>query len=234
MFGMLAIVGSVGVLAIAEVCVLNFICGKTGVLATAASVTYLRCGQKRRRASCAQGQDVTGQECGPLKSLEAGEDGLQVNVLFSQVAQSDLRGAHKLVEGIDAPRHFFCHGYDNTAHVLVVCKNDGVVSDLLCADALKARDFLFKGVDAHSESFDFLLSGCSELLGLQCADSGGLCGLAVEEEGGVATCFVLLLLHLLHLILELCRLRSQMLEGGRGRDHAGACWCLLFGWKKGG
>ena len=174
------------------------------------------------------------RNCGPLKSLEAGEDGLQVNVLFSQVARSDLRGAHKLVEGIDAPRHFFCHGYDNAVHVRVVCKNDGVVSDLLCSDSLKTRDFLFKGVDAHSESFDFLLAGCSELLGLQCANSGDLRGLTVEEEGDLTNCFVLLLLHLLHLILELCRLRSQMLEGGRGRDHAGACSCFLFGWKKGG
>ena len=42
MFGMLAISASVGVLTIGEVWVLNFICGKTVVLATAASVSYLR------------------------------------------------------------------------------------------------------------------------------------------------------------------------------------------------
>jgi hypothetical protein len=42
MFGMLAISASVGVLTIGEVWVLNFICGKTGVLTTAASVSYLR------------------------------------------------------------------------------------------------------------------------------------------------------------------------------------------------
>ena len=62
MFGMLAISASVGVLTIGEVWVLNFICGKTGVLATAASVSYLRCGQQRRRSECDQGQDVAGQQ----------------------------------------------------------------------------------------------------------------------------------------------------------------------------
>ena len=62
MFGMLAISASVGVLTIGEVWVLNFICGKTVVLATAASVSYLRCGQQRRRAECSQGQDVAGQQ----------------------------------------------------------------------------------------------------------------------------------------------------------------------------
>ena len=166
--------------------------------------------------------------------LEDGEDGLQANVLFSQVAQSDLRGAHKLVEGIDAPRHFFCHGYDNAVHVIVVYKNGGVVSDLRFSDVLKARDFLFKGVDARSESFDFLLTGCNELRGLQCAGSGGLRGLAVEEQDGLTRCFVLLFLLLLHLLLEFGRLRAQLLEGGRSRGHAGECSCLLFGWKKGG
>jgi hypothetical protein len=117
---------------------------------------------------------LRGSNAGLCLELEAGEDGLQVNVLFSQVAQSDLRGAHKLVEGIDAPRQFFFHGYDNAVHVSVVCKNDGVVSDLHCTDTTQVRDFLFKGVDARSESFDFLLSVCSELLGLQYTDSGGL------------------------------------------------------------
>lgn len=128
-----------------------------------------------------------------------------MNVLFSQVAQSDLRGAHKLVEDIDVPRQFFCHGYDNADHVCVVCKNDGVVSD----------------------------TGCSELLGLKCTVSVGLRGLTVEEEDVLTSWFVLLLLQLLHLLIELCRLLAQLLEGGCGRGHAGACSCLLFGWKKG-
>jgi hypothetical protein len=107
------------------------------------------------------------------QELEGGEDGLQTNVLFSEVAQSDLRGAHKLIEDIDVPRQFFFHGYDNADHVGVVCKNDGVVNDLHCADTIQVRDFLFKGVDARSESFDFLLSVCSELLGVV-TDSDGL------------------------------------------------------------
>ena len=115
----------------------------------------------------------------------------------------------------------------------VVLKNDGVVSDLWCVDALQERDFLFKGVDARSERFYFLLTGFSELLGLKCTVRVGLRGLAVEEEDVLTSCFVLLLLQMLHLLLDLCRLLTQLLEGGRGRGHAGACSCLLFGWKKG-
>ena len=59
---MLAIAASAVVLAIEEVCVLNFICGKTVVLATAASVSYLWYGQQRRRVTCVQGQDVSGKQ----------------------------------------------------------------------------------------------------------------------------------------------------------------------------
>jgi hypothetical protein len=62
-------------------------------------------------------------DAGRCLALIGGDDGLQANVLLVQDAQSDLRGAHKLVEDIDVPRQFFCHGYDNADHVCVVCKN---------------------------------------------------------------------------------------------------------------
>lgn len=58
-------------------------------------------------------------------------------MLLPQVAHSELRGAHKLVEGIDALRQFLSHGCDYVSQVREACENDGALRGVSCARLLE-------------------------------------------------------------------------------------------------
>ena len=69
----------------------------------------------------------------------------------------------------------------------------------------------------------------SELLGHICAGNGSLQALGVDvlskKQGGLLSCFVLLLLCLLQLLRELFLLCAQLLERGRWVHARALCSC---------
>ena len=91
------------------------------------------------------------------------------------------------------------------------------------------QEVLFEGGGSLSELLDVRLLGCNEALGLLCAGIGCAHVLAVKvvskSQGGPLSCFVLLLLRGLQLLLESFPLLTRLLERG-GRVHARAlCSC---------